>query len=171
MAIDSILRAGGTTFAWTSSVFRIDGQLIEGVRDLGTFTEKLERPLVWASRRDGKPVAKAGGGKYTPPEAFKLKMLKDTAQYVKATILAPLFLGSSGGSGLPGFTFQAQLVEETSGLVVVTANASGCHITESDGGGRSQSSQEAIDEEWTIGALDFIENGVPLWSPTRSAGI
>ena len=166
MAIDSLLRVGGTAFAWNSSLFRIEGLLIEGVVGMSGVGEKLERPLVYGARRGGTALGRAGGGKYTPP-SFKLKMLKDTAVLVKTSVLAPLGLGSYGFSGIPGFTFQAQVVEETNGLVVVTANASGCVVEEV--ARDAAEGAEQLFEEWTISALDFIENGVPLWSVSRQS--
>lgn len=157
LAADQVVRINGTTYSWNSVAFNFAAVPIEGIVQCD-WEESREQPLVYAARRDGKPVARAGGGKYSPP-TFKVKMLLDTWEFLKTTVLVPLGLGSFGDAVFP---FAVQAIETT----VVQAMASGCKVVHV---ARAQSEgTEALFVELTISSLDFIENGVPLWSVQRA---
>lgn len=166
MGLDQLVRINQSTFAWSSSVFLVDGQSIEGIVALD-YEEKREVAVAYAARQDGRPVAWAGGGKYSVP-TFKMRMLKDTfmalqTYWAGAGLLSP-GLGSYGDSI---WTFQAQCVEPIIGSVPITTVAAPCRVL-----GKREAREEGTKElltELDIGCLQLIENGLPLWSVVRQA--
>lgn len=161
--VDSTVRVFGVTYSWTSCIFAINGIQLEGITSVSR-SHKRERPLVYAARRDGKPVARVGGGKYTPA-TLKVKWLKDTFEFVKTTILAPLGAGSYGDAS---FIFTLQCIEPVIGTIPTTAIAEDCVIDDDDDN-REESTPGGLMVETTISSLDFNEN-VPLWSIARAIG-
>ena len=165
-AIDQIVRINKSTFAWTSSVFMVDGQQVEGIKSLD-YEEKREIEAVWAARQDGTPIAWAGGGKYSVP-SFKMRMLKDTFSVLQAYWAASGTLGPGLGSfGDALWTFQAQCVEPVIGSIPITLVAAPCRVV-----GKRETREEGTGvllTELDIGCLQLIENGIPMWSVVRAA--
>lgn len=164
LGIDSV-RVNSTTYAWSSSIFLIDGVGIEGIVSVD-YEEKREVDVVHAARQDGRPVAWAGSGKYSVP-SFKVKMLKDTFADVQAMLAVGGMLGPGLGSyGDAIFTFQLQCVEPLVAALPITTVAAPCRIT-----GKREAREEgiaALMTELDISCLQLIENGIPLWSLVRS---
>lgn len=165
MGIDTVVRVNQSTYAWNSSVFLLDGQGIEGIKAVD-YEEKREIEVVHAARPDGRPVAWAGGGKYTVP-SFKIRMLKDTFAAVQAYLATGGLLNPGAGSyGDALFTFQLQCVEPIVGSIPITTIASPCRVV-----GKREAREEGIATlltELDISCLQLIENGIPLWSVVRS---
>lgn len=165
MGLDTIVRINQSTFAWTSSVFLVDGQGVEGITSLD-YEEKREIEVAYAARQDGRPVAWAGGGKYSVP-SFKMRMLKDTFAalqlYWGAGGLLNPGLGSYGDSI---WTFQAQCIEPIVGSIPITLVASPCRVV-----GKRETREEGTGKlvtELDISCLELVENGIPLWSVART---
>jgi hypothetical protein len=165
MGIDTIVRINQTTFAWNSSLFLVDGQGIEGIVALD-YEEKREIEIAYAARQDGRPVAWAGGGKYSVP-SFKLRMLKDSFGALQTYLATGGLLNPGAGSyGDAVFSFQAQCVEPVIGNFPITLVASPCRVI-----GKRETREEGIGKlvtELDISCLELIENGIPLWSVVRS---
>jgi hypothetical protein len=165
MGLDSVVRINNQTFAWSSSVFLVDGQGVEGITSLD-WEEKREVEVAYAARQDGRPVAWAGGGKYSVP-SFKMRMLKDTFAVLQAYWAAGGSLGPGAGSyGDSIWSFQAQCVEPVIGSIPITAVAAPCRVL-----GKRETREQGIGTlvtELDIGCLQLIENGLPLWSVVRS---
>lgn len=166
-AIDEIVRVNQTTFAWGSSRFLIDGVPYEGILSID-YEEKLEIKEVHAARRDGRPVAYAGNGKYSVPN-FKMRMLKDTFAVFQAQLAAGgLIRPGLGSYGDALWAFSAQCVEPIVGSTTISMVAAPCKVM-----GKRETREEGIEElvtEIDIKALNVIENGIPLWSLARSIG-
>jgi len=158
--IDQFLRVNFQTFAWSSSVIEIYGQGVEGIRSID-YEQKREFEIAYAARPDGTPIAWAGGGKYSVP-GFKIKMLKDTASYLKLALLAPAGAGSFGDAIFP---VSIACIEPVVGSTPITTLASPCRVV-----GVRESREEGMAtllEEWDISCLRIIENGVPMFSVVR----
>ena len=164
MAIDSVVRVNGTTYAWNSSIFMIDGVAIEGIVAVD-HEEKREVGQAYASRQDGTPVAFAGGGKYSV-SGFKIRFLKDTWEVVKQLLAAGGSLNPGAGSyGDAYWTWQAQCVEPIVGMLPITMNAGPCRIV-----GKREAREEGVEAlvvEADIACLLMVENGIPLFSIVR----
>lgn len=156
-----VIRVNHTLYSWPSCSFKIDSQPFEGIVELN-YEQKRERKVVYAAKRDGRPLGKTAG-KYSVP-SLTLKMLRDSADAL-TTYLSAKGLGSYGD---PEFGMMLQVAEPVVGALPITVLMETCTID-----GKKDAHAEGIDElvtEFEIGCLQLTENGKRLWSVIRSLG-
>src|SRR5260221_326541 len=114
-----IIRVNNTIYSWNSSSFKIDGIPYIGIMSFD-YEQKRERSVVYAAKKDGRPLGKTTG-KYSVPSC-SLKVLKDTWDQL-STQLTLKGLGSFGDAE---FVIIAQFVEI--GSIPITIVCTGCTI-------------------------------------------
>lgn len=154
-----VVRIGHTIYSWTSTLHRFSGLPWEGIKSVD-YSQKRERKVVHAARRDGRPLGKTSG-KYTAE--LKIKMLKDSANALKQDLSA-LGLGSYGDAEFSYSlqVFEPQLLGTQLPIVVLFET---CTIDE-----EHDAYEEGVEElltEFTIGTLQITENLMRLWSVVR----
>lgn len=156
-AVDAV-RLNGTIYSGTSCEFTIDGQEYEGILDV-SYEQKRERKVVFARRRDGRPLGKTAG-KYTVP-TLTLKVLRQTALMIKEYLTQE----GQGSFGDAVFDFGVSVYEPDVTGEPITVLFDTCTFD-----GEKNDHPEGIDElvtEITIGALALSENQMQLWSQIR----
>jgi hypothetical protein len=160
------LRVNDTLLSWNSCRFIIAVQPYRGIKSLD-FSDSLDAPYVYGSRRDGKPIGTTSG-KYTPGD-IKLVTLRDTADDI-TTMLTALALtkgGLSYGDARFPITVQAdEIIPSGVGVPVQTAMLETCRVI-----GVHDAHDEGSGElvtEFTLRALSITRNGKSLWSLARS---
>lgn len=122
------------------------------------YEQSREREVVYAAKRDGRPLGMTSG-KYSVP-SMSLKMLRDSWD-ILSTQLTATGLGSYGDAE---FTFIAQYIEPLQ--LPITVTCVGCRIK-----GVKPSNEEgteALMTELDIQCLEILENGKPLASLVRA---
>lgn len=158
-------RLNDTPFSATSCSWNIALAPFVGITSL-SYSEKRERKLVHASRKDGTPLGMTNG-KYSV-DSVSITMLRSSAQRL-FEILTPLGLGSYGDARFPIVATYSEPIAILSGVLPVTIAIQGCRIT-----GVKDSYQEGIDElvtEIDIMALALTRNGLRLWSVVNGLGL
>ena len=148
------VRVNNLLLSWKSCIFKLDNDVYIGVQSQD-FEQKRDRKIVFAGRRDGRPLGKTGG-KYEP-QPMKIVVVKDTSTKIKQ------YLADKAGAKSYGdaeFTWQTQYVAP--GSDPVTNVFTGCTL---DGvkDGPAEGNDE-LTEELTISFLDATENGLSLYS-------
>lgn len=152
-----ILRVNNTIISWNSFSWKLDGIPYNGILGFD-YEQKRERKVVYAAKRDGRPLGKTSG-KYSVPTCT-LTVLRDTWDKI-STQLTLKGLGSFGDAE---FAFISQFIEPLQ--TPMTVIGTGCTID-----GVKHTNQEGIDElvtEVTIGCLNLLENGKSLASLVRA---
>lgn len=156
-----VIRINHTIYSWLSTSYKIDGQPFTGIVELN-YEQKRERKVVYAAKKDGRPLGKTAG-KYSVPSC-SMKMLRDSADAL-TTYLTAKGLGSYGDAE---FGMMVQVAEPVPGALPITVLMETCTID-----GKKDAHAEGIDElvtEFEIGCLQLTENGKRLWSVVRSIG-
>lgn len=157
MSVD-IVRVNNTIYSWNSCLQKVDNSPSTGIVEV-SYEQKRERKIVYAGRKDGRPLGWTIG-KYSAP-TFTLKMLKDTAE----AFTDYLTTQGKGSYGDAEFGYMLQIAEPVQGSRPLTISAPICVIT-----GKKDSAAEGIDElvtEFELATLFFIENGKRLFSAQR----
>ncbi len=158
-------RLNGTPFSATSCSWNIALAPFVGITAL-SYSEKRERKLVHASRKDGTPLGKTGG-KYSV-DACSITMLRSSFQRL-VEILTPLGLGSYGDAEFPIIATYSEPQAILRGVLPITVAIDGCCIT-----GVKDAYAEGIDElltEVEIMAIAVTRNGARLWSVVNGIGL
>lgn len=124
-----------------------------------SYSEKRERKLVHASRKDGTPLGMTGG-KYSV-DSVTITMLRSSFQRL-IELLTPLGLGSYGDAKFPIVATYSEPLATVNGVPPIVITIDGCRIT-----GVKDSYQEGVDElvtEVEIQAMSLTRNGLRLWS-------
>lgn len=160
-------RLQGLQFTGVSALFTIttDGgnQLanLEGVIGMG-YEDKRARPLIWGSRRDGRPNGK-GAGRYEPGAL--------TADFEEATIdLITDALAAEADDGVSygdvDFTLQIQLYEPSKPKGTITMTFEGCNV-DSDKGDYPNS-PDGLKKSMGFSYLGKDQDGKTLYSQVRT---
>ena len=158
-------RLNDVPYSATSCSWFIAGAPFIGITAL-SYSEKRERKLVHASRKDGTPLG-ITSGKYSV-DALSMTMLRSSFQRL-IELLTPLGLGSYGDARFPLIATYSEPLATAAGVLPVTIDIQGCRIT-----GVKDSYQEGIDElvtEVDMMALALTRNGLRLWSVVNGAGL
>lgn len=165
MAVDDLIRINGTVCSWNSVTVKLAETAYSGFLKVD-YEEKLEKTLVYGSRRDGKPLGKTTG-KYTPGP-LSVILLRETWQTLirpALTLLGVAGVGA-GGYGNSTFPFSISVDEIFAGVLPSIAIFDGCTV---DGVKYpAAEGNEALTVELEIGYLSLSENGQQIWSPVRS---
>lgn len=124
-----------------------------------SYSEKRERKLVHASRKDGTPLG-ITSGKYSI-DALSMTMLRSSFQRL-VEVLTPLGLGSYGDAIFPIIATYSDANATLRGELPITIDIQGCRIT-----GVKDAYQEGVDElvtEVEMMGLQLTRNGTRLWS-------
>lgn len=133
MATPDTVRRSNVIYSWRSTIHKIDGEPYEGIKAC-SYSEKLERKLVHAAKKDGTPLGMTPG-KYTL-ESVSLTMLKDTANKLKRNLAEKAGNGSYGGVE---FNYDLQHVEP--GQDAISCSLIGLRFT-----GNKADEKEGVDE-------------------------
>lgn len=158
-------RLNGTPYSATSCSWNIALAPFVGITALN-YSEKRERKLVHASRKDGTPLGMTSG-KYSV-DACSFTMLRSSYQRL-IEILTPLGLGSYGDAEFPIVATYSEPKALLAGVLPITIAIQGCRIT-----GVKDSYQEGIDElvtEVDLMAMAITRNGLRLWSVVNGLGL
>lgn len=148
-------RLNDVPYSATSCSWLIAGAPFIGITAL-KYSEKRERKLVHASRRDGTPLGLTSG-KYSV-DSVSITMLRSSFQRL-VELLTPLGLGSYGDAEFPIIATYSEPLAPTPPVTIAIA---GCKIS-----GVEDDFQEGIDELVTVvdlQALALTRNGLRLWS-------
>ncbi|MDQ2782608.1 MAG: hypothetical protein M3Y26_08775 [Actinomycetota bacterium] len=157
MAID-LIRINNTLLSWSSCSFKLDGQGINGISDFA-YEQKRERKIVYAAKKNGKPMGRTAG-KFSVP-SVSMKVLRDTAEFI-TNYLTLKGLGSYGDAE---FTLTAQYIEPVPGSLPIIVVLEGCTI-DGEKDGNSEGTDELV-TEFEIGCLSISKNGKSLASIVR----
>ncbi len=158
-------RLNDVVYSATSCSWLIAGAPFVGITAL-SYSEKRERKLVHASRKDGTPLGMTGG-KYSV-DSISMTMLRSSFQRL-VEILTPLGLGSYGDAKFPIIATYSEPFATIQGVPPVVVAIDSCRIT-----GVKDSYQEGVDElvtEVEMMALAVTRNGLRLWSTVNGLGI
>lgn len=153
-----IVRVNNTIYSWNSCLQKIDNSPFIGIVDTA-YEQKRERKIVYAGRKDGRPLGWTAG-KYSAP-TFTIKMLKDSAE----AFTDYLTTQGNGSYGDAEWGYLLQIAEPVKGSRPLTISAPICVVV-----GKKDGAAEGIDElvtEFEIATLFFIENGKRLFSAQR----
>lgn len=155
-----IVRVNNTVYSWNSTLQKIDNSPWTEIVEVG-YEQKRERKIVYAGRKDGRPIGWTIG-KYSAP-TFTLKFTRESAEAF-TDYLTSIGKGSYGDAE---FAYMLQIAEPILGSKPITVSAPICTVV-----GKKDAAAEGIDElvtEFEIATLYFIENGKRLWSAQRAA--
>jgi hypothetical protein len=153
-----ITRLQDVPYSAQSCTFTLAGAPFEGILDLN-YSQKRERKLVHAARRDGKPIG-ITSGKYSV-DALSMKLIASSYQRLIG-ILTALGLGSYGDARFPiTATYSDTAVLLAGGTPIVIA-VEGARIS-GEKGGRTEGIDEATVEVEMM-ALSLTRNGARLWT-------
>lgn len=161
-------RLQGTQYTGQSCIFQVTttggNQLnwLEGVMGAG-YEDKRTRPLVWGSRRDGRPIGK-GAGKYEPG-ALTIDVEEATWDLISSALAAESTDGLSFGD--VAFTLQIQLYEEDKPVTTITMTFDGCNI-DGDKGDYPTSGGDPLKKALALSYLSKDQGGKTLFSGTRT---
>lgn len=158
-------RLNGTPFSMTSCSWNFALAPFVGVTALN-YSQKRERKIVHASRRDGTPLGMTNG-KYMV-DALSFTMLRSSYQRL-IEILTPLGLGSYGDAEFPIIATYSEPKALLAGVLPITVAIAGCRIT-----GEKDAYAEGIDElvtEVDCMAMAVTRNGARLWSVVNGLGV
>jgi hypothetical protein len=136
-------------------------QNLEGVIGQG-YEDKRVHPLIWGSRRDGKPNGK-GAGRYEPG-ALTLDVEEATAQLIKEALAAESDDAASYGD--VSFTTQIQLYEPSKSLSTITMTFDECHTDSVKGD--YPNTPDGLKKSFGLSYLGCDENGLTLYSGSRT---
>ena len=145
-----ITTAGGTQLDW-----------LEGVMG-ASYEDKRDRPKVYGSRRDGRPIGKLAG-KYDPGIS-SMDMTEETYDLVTDTLAAESGDGASFGD--VDFTMQIQLFEEDQ-VTVITKTFEVCNVV-GEKGDYPTSGNDPLNIALAWDYLGKDTNGKTLYSGTRT---
>lgn len=158
-------RLNNTIYSATSCSWSIALAPFVGITALN-YSEKRERKLVHASRKDGTPLGMTSG-KYSV-DSLSVTMLRSSFQRL-IELLTPLGLGSYGDAKFPIVATYSEPLASISGVLPITIAIEGCRIT-----GAKDSYAEGIEElvtEVDMMALALTRNGLRLWSVVNGIGL
>lgn len=149
-ALFTIITAGGTSLS-----------NLEGVIGMG-YEDKRERPVIWGSRRDGRPNGK-GAGRYVPG-AISADFEEATIDMIISALAAESVDGLSYGD--TDFTLQIQLYEPSKPQSTITMNFAGCSV---DGDkGDYPTTPDGLKKSMTFMYLSKDQGGKTLFSNSRT---
>lgn len=154
-----VSRLNDTIYSATSCRWDLFGAPYVGIVAFG-FSEKLERKLVHAARRDGTPLGVAGG-KYSI-DSLTMSMLLTSAQIFQRQLAAAGLGRSYGKTRFPIVATYAEPLAQLEGVEPVVIAIDKARIT-----GRKQTHAEGIDEaivEYELMAITATVSGMQLWS-------
>lgn len=158
-------RLNDVPFSATSCSWNIAGAPFIGITALA-YSEKRERKLVHASRKDGTPLGMTSG-KYSV-DSVSMTMLRSSFQRL-VELLTVLGIGSYGDARFPIVATYSEPLASLAGVPPITVLISGCRVT-----GVKDSYSEGIDEAVTeveMMALTLRRNGSQLWSVVNGIGV
>lgn len=158
-------RLNDVPYSATSCSWTIAGAPFIGITAL-SYSEKRERKLVFASRRDGTPLG-ITSGKYSV-DALSITMLRSSFQRL-VEVLTLVGLGSYGDARFPIVATYSEPLASLVGVIPITALISGCRVT-----GVKDSYSEGTDEAVTeveMMAMSLTRNGTRLWSVINGVGV
>jgi hypothetical protein len=160
-------RLQGTQYTGVSLIFQVTtaggNQLpwLEGVMG-STYEEKRTRPIVWGSRRDGRPIGK-GAGRYEPG-TLTLDTEEATWDFVTDALANEAADGESFGD--VSFTVQIQLYEEDKPQTTITKTYDFCNV---DGEkGDYPTTADPLKIALAFSYLSKDTDGKTLYSQTRT---
>ena len=162
-------RLQGTQYTGVSCLFTITTDAgntlanLEGVMGSG-YEEKRTRPLVWGSRRDGRPIGK-GAGKYEPG---MLTIDTEEATWDYVTDQLALEASDNESFGDVGFTVQVQLFEEDKPTTTITMTFDGCNV-DGEKGDYPTSGGDLLKKALSFSYLGKDTGGKTLYSQTRTS--
>ncbi len=161
-------RLQGTQFTGVSCLFSLvtsggtELADLEGVMG-GGYEDKRERPLIWGSRRDGRPIGK-GAGRYVPG-GLSIDVEEATGQLIKETLAAESADGASYGD--TEFVLVIQLYEPDKGVVdTITMTFEGCNTDSAKGD--YPNTPDGLKKSFALSYTGADENGLTLYSGTRT---
>lgn len=157
-------RLNGNPYSTVSCAWNIALAPYIGVTALD-YSEKRDRKLVYASRKDGTPLGMTGGQYMV--DACSMTMLRSSAQILFGQ-LSVLGLGSYGDAVFPILAKYSEAAASLEGVPPIVVDIQGCRIT-----GVKDSYAAGIDEqltEITIAAMSVTRNGLRLWSVVNGIG-
>jgi len=158
-------RLNDTIYSATSCSWLIAAAPYIGILSLD-YSEKRERKLVHASRRDGTPLG-ITSGKYSV-DSLSMTMLRTSFQQL-ITTLSVLGLGSYGDATFPIIATYSDVQAQLKGATPIVIAIEGARIT-----GVKESRAEGIDElttEVEMMAMGLTRNGQRLWSVANGLGV
>ncbi len=158
-------RLNDVPFSATSCSWNIALAPFVGITALN-YSEKRERKLVHASRRDGTPLGMTSG-KYSV-DSLSMTMLRSSFQRL-VEVLTLVGLGSYGDARFPIIATYSEPLALAAGVLPVTIDIAGCRIT-----GVKDGYQEGIDElvtEVEMMAMALTRNQLRLWSVLNGLGV
>jgi hypothetical protein len=160
-------RLQGTQFTGVSCLFSlvtaggVELDHLEGVMGNG-YEDKRTRPIIWASRRDGRPNGK-GAGRYEPG-ALTLDVEEATALLIIETLAAESPDGTSFGSTY--FTMQVQLYEPDKSVDTITMTFEDCTCDLDKGD--YPSTPDGLKKSFGFSYLGKDTNGLTLYDASRT---
>lgn len=128
----------------------------EGITAL-SYSDKRERALVFASRKDGKPLG-VTGGQYQV-DSLSITMLRASANQLMLD-LTPVGLGSFGNADFPIVATYSEVAAQLRGEQPIVVVINGCRITGVKEG--FATGTDALITEFTLMALSLTRNGMSL---------
>lgn len=158
-------RLNDTPYSATSCSWTIAGAPFVGITAL-SYSEKRERKLVYASRKDGTPLGMTSG-KYSV-DSVSVTFLRSSFQRL-VEVLSLQGLNSYGDARFPIVATYSEQLATLAGVLPITVLITGCRVT-----GVKDSYSEGIDEAVTeveMMALALTRNGTRLWSVVNGIGV
>jgi hypothetical protein len=160
-------RLQGLAFTGMSCLFTVTtaggNQLanLEGVMGQG-YEEKRTRPIIYGSRRDGRPLGK-GAGRYEPG-MLTMDVEEATADLITDALASESDDDSSFGD--VDFDVQIQLYEPSKQVGLIAMNFTGCNVDSEKGD--YPNTPDGLKKSFGFSFLAKFGNGKTLFSQTRT---